>query len=136
MDDKLAQIITMGIEAFASVVMTYFLIQRNIRKNSERFDRIDRRLDAQYEYIKEATIKAGISVAWGEKAPFDEVIEAILMNLHLGANGNTAGRLSNVIIGYPNGLQLFNSMYNRFIKEHKVSDKFIETVKEATKGLK
>jgi hypothetical protein len=137
MDDKLLQIITMGIEAFASVIMTYFLIQRNIRKNSERFDKIDRRLDAQDQFIRSAVVNAGIGVAWGEKAPFVEVVKSILLNLWLHENGNTEGRLKEVILGIPNGLKLFNSIKNEFLKENKdPNPEFYQAIERATWGLR
>jgi hypothetical protein len=119
MDEKLAQIITMGIEAFASVIMTYFLIQRNIRKNSERFDKIDKRLDKQYQFIRGAVVNSGIAVGWANQAPFPEVVRAIVLNLWLHENGNTRDRLVDVVAGMKNGVSLFNSILNDFMQEHR-----------------
>jgi molecular chaperone DnaK (HSP70) len=136
MDDKIVQMITMGMEAFASVVMTYFIIKRYIGRVDKKLEEIEQRLDMQYRYIKDATITAGVSVAWGEKAPFVEVVKAILLNLKLGANGNTEERLKEVIMGMPNGLQLFRSIFNDFIKNNKVSAEFHQVIERATRGMR
>jgi predicted transcriptional regulator len=101
-----------------------------------KLDQINQRLDRQYQYIREAAIKAGVSVVWsGVRAPFVEVIKAGLDNIRLGENGNLIKRIPKVIMEHgPGGIELFDSLLNDYIKESKekgliLSDHFYAQIK-------
>jgi hypothetical protein len=98
-----------------------------------KLDQINQRLDKQYQYIREAAVKAGVSVVWsGSKAPFVETIKAGLDNIKLGENGGLIERMGIVIMEQgPNGRELFGSLLNEYIKANKgcLSDHFFAQIK-------
>jgi len=98
----------------------------------EELKEIKKRLDIQYGFIKEAAIKAGISVVWSDVgAPFVEVIRSGLMNANLGANGNLRPRMVEVIIGFgEKGISVYRSLLNEFVKDNKekITPEFWETI--------
>ncbi|MDR2731411.1 MAG: hypothetical protein LBB81_11015 [Treponema sp.] len=99
---------------------------------------INQRLDAQYLYVKNAVIQAGVSVVWGNKAPFVEVIKAGLLNIKLGENGNLKERMIEVIMGLDNGVEIYRSLVNEFIKANKevnTNDFFKETMEWINRRL-
>jgi len=87
-----------------------------------RLDKIDKRLDSQYEFIKNAVIQSGIGIIWsGSKpVPFVEVVNAALLNISLHANGNQRKRLLTVIMDHGvHGVTDFTSLREKFINENK-----------------
>jgi len=97
---------------------------------------IKKRLDVHYGYIKEAAIKAGVSVVWSDVgAPFVEVINSGLQNANLGGNGNLRPRMVEVIMGLgKGGISIYRSLLNDFINkkkknEEQLTPEFWETVK-------
>jgi hypothetical protein len=111
MDIDLTNLIPLLAEAFGTVFVTYVVI-------TKRLDKTEKRLDAQYRYIREAAVQSSVAVAWGEKAPFVEVIRAILMGVKLGTNGNMRERLIEVIMGMKDGKSLFESVLNIYRKDN------------------
>jgi len=95
---------------------------------------IRKRLDIQYQFIREAAIQAGNSVVWsGTGAPYMEVIKAGIFNISLGVNGNLKYKLLDAIIGFgKEGIPIYRSILNDFIKnanKEKLSAYFYETIK-------
>jgi len=95
-----------------------------------RLDEIEKRLDAQYEFIREAVLKSGVAVVWGQGVPFVELVEAALMNIMLGANGNMREKLVGAIMKEPNGRVIYQSVLNSFIRKHEknINSHFKETI--------
>lgn len=118
MELDLQNIVITAVELCASAGVLLKVILSKAQGNQKRFDEIDKRLDAQYKFIRGAVVNAGIAVGWGDKAPFVEVVKAILLNLWLRENGNTRDRLVEVVAGMRGGMQLFNSILGEFCKEH------------------
>jgi len=87
-----------------------------------RLDQIEKRLDSQYGFIKNAVIQSGIGIIWsGSKpVPFVEVVNAALLNISLGTNGNQRKQLLSVIMEHGvHGITDFTSLKEKFIKENK-----------------
>jgi len=86
-----------------------------------RLDNIEKRLNSQYEFIRNAVIQSGIGIIWsGSKpVPFVEVVNAALLNISLGANGNQRKRLLSVIMEHgEHGVTDFTSLKEKFISEN------------------
>jgi isopentenyl diphosphate isomerase/L-lactate dehydrogenase-like FMN-dependent dehydrogenase len=111
MDVNLTNLIAMAIEAFGTIFITYTVI-------TKRLSSMEKRLEAQYRYVREAAVQASVAVAWGEKAPFVEVIKAMLLAIKLETNGNMRTRLVEVIMGMENGKSLFESILNAYKKDN------------------
>jgi len=95
-----------------------------------RLDEIEKRLDSQYEFIREAVLKSGVAVVWGQGVPFVELVEAALLNILLGANGNMREKLVVAIMKEPNGRIIYQSILNSFIRKHEkqINSHFKETI--------
>jgi hypothetical protein len=87
-----------------------------------RLGDIEKRLDSQYGFIKNAVIQSGIGIIWSgaKPPPFVEVANAALLNILLGANGNQRKRLLSVILEHgEHGITDFTSLKEKFINENK-----------------
>ena len=96
----------------------------------KRQEEVDARLDKHYEYIKEAVIQSGVGVVWTPGVPFVELVNAALLNIRLGKNGNLQEKLVEAIMKEPNGITTYKSLLNAFILEHgpKMSKHFNTTI--------
>jgi hypothetical protein len=95
---------------------------------------INKRLDAQYMYLRETAVQSGIGVVWsGTQAPFEEAIWAALNNIKLGQNGNLITRVVEIVmLEGKNGVKNYRSVLNKFINDDRnknLSDHFYETIK-------
>jgi len=99
-------------------------------ERKKRQEELDRRLDEHYEYIKEASIKAGIAVVWTDGVPLIEFYEAGISNIKLGANGNLKEKLVEAIMHAPDGRAIWKSILSNYMREHghNVSDHFSNTI--------
>jgi len=105
-------------------------LENDAIERKRRQDEVDKRLDAHYEYIREASIKAGIAVVWTEGVPLIELYNAAISNIRLGANGNLKEKLAEAIIHAPDGRAIWKSVLGSYLMEHKhnVSEYFINTI--------
>jgi len=99
-------------------------------ERKKRQEEVDRRLDAHYEYIKEASIKSGIAVVWTQGVPLVELFEAAISNIKLGANGNLKEKLLAAIIHAQDGRSIWKSVLGNYLREHghNVSERFSNTI--------
>jgi hypothetical protein len=95
-----------------------------------RLEEIEKRLDAQYEFIRDAVLKSGVAILGGQGVPFVELVEAALMNIMLGANGNTRDKLLAAIMKESNGRIIYQSILSSFIRKHEknITNHFKETI--------
>jgi len=112
----------------------------DIKGIRERLNKIDGRLDDHYKYIRRAVTFSGMSVGWSGASgiPFEEVVDALLMNISLGENGNHEERLKNVIKGGgDNGRRDYYNKLNKFIAENKgrLDAQFYEVMERVRKYL-
>jgi len=104
---------------------------KDLVERKKRQEEVDRRLDAQYEFIRETALSSGVAVVWATAGvPIVELFRAALLNIKLGANGNLREELVKVIIKNPNGITVWKSVLSAYKREHggKMSDHFNETV--------
>jgi len=82
---------------------------------------MDKRMNAHYEYIKEAAIAAHKASLWGDKSPpFPEVINSGLTMIMLGQDGNVVTRMRECIMSFKDkGVETYQSELNKFINENK-----------------
>jgi hypothetical protein len=113
------------------------LAKNNLVKILERLGEIDKRLDAHYEFIKESALRSGIAILCSQDPPFVELVNAALLNIKLGANGNIRGKLANAIIKEPNGREIYQSILSAYMKEYgkTIGDHFIKTIDWIEKRL-
>jgi len=110
----------------------------------EEIKKINKRLDVQYGFIREAVVNAGVAVVWaGTKPPFEEAIWAALNNIKLGENGNLVTRVPTIVMEEgKNGVTNYRSVLNRFIKENftkpekPIPEHFTDTTAEIDKHIK
>jgi hypothetical protein len=109
-------------------------------ESSRDIESIRERIDAQYKFIREAAINAGIGVVWsGTKAPFKETVKAGLKNIMLGENGNLVNRLVQVVMEEgKNGVANYESELNEFVQNNFTKPKkpVPEHFKTITKQIK
>lgn len=98
-------------------------IERRLEKQHER-------LDVHYEFIKEAVLKSGTALLGGQGIPFVELVEASLLNIMLGANGNVREKLHKAIMNEPNGRIVYQSILSAFMRKHgkNTGDHFNKTI--------
>jgi len=98
----------------------------------KRLDEIEKRLDAQYGFIREIATEMGIALLVGQKVPFPDLVESSLTSIMLGGNGNVRDKLVNAIIKEPNGRVNYQSQLGAFIRKHekniKTNSHFKETI--------
>ena len=113
------------------------LFEKDAQERKKRQDEVDARLDKQYEFIKEAVIQSGVGVVWTDGVPFIEIVNAALLNIKLGKNGNLQEKLVEVIMKEPNGVKTYKSMLSAFKSEHgpKMSDHFNNTIDWIEKSI-
>jgi len=107
-------------------------------ERKKRQEEVDRRLDAQYEYIREAALQSGIAVIWAtDGVPLVESFRAGLLNIKLGANGNLKEKLVEIIIKNPNGRTVWKSVLSAYKREHcgAMGDHFNETIEWIEKRI-
>jgi hypothetical protein len=101
----------------------------------DELNKINNRLDRQYEYIKEAAIKSCTAIIWGEKVPIIEFLDAAFLSLNLGVNGNTNNRIIEVVIG-ADAVAVYRSELSKFRKENKnISGHFNESITAINKNI-
>lgn len=112
-------------------------IETDAVERKKRQEEVDRRLDAQYEYIREAALQSGIAVVWTPGVPIIELFKAALLNIKLGANGNLREKLVEIIVKNPNGITIWKSVLSAYRKEHgnKMGDHFNETIEWIEKRI-
>jgi hypothetical protein len=113
-------------------------IENDAVERKKRQEEVDRRLDAQYEYIKEAVLQSGIAVIWSaSNVPMVELFRAALLNIKLGANGNLREKLVGSIMSNPNGKTVWKSVLNAYRKEHGgvMNQHFNETIEWIEKRI-
>jgi len=105
-------------------------LEKDAVERKKRQDEVDKRLDAHYEYIKEASIKAGIAVVWTDGVPLIELYNSAISNIRLGANGNLKEKLIAAIMHAPDGRAIWKSVLGAYMREHgqKVSQHFLDTI--------
>jgi len=98
---------------------------------------IEEILAEHYEYIKEASIKAGIAVVWTQGVPLIELFEAAISNIRMGANGNLKEKLVEAIIHAPDGVSIWKSVLGNYLREHghNVSEHFSNTIEWIEKRI-
>jgi len=112
--------------------------KKDLVERKKRQEEVDRRLDAQYEFIKEAALSSGVAVVWATAGvPMVELFRAALLNIKLGANGNLREELVKVIIKNPSGITVWKSVLSAYKREHggKMSAHFNETVEWIEKRI-
>ena len=102
------------------------IIKKDVTERNEKYSEFETRLDAQYEFIKEAALKSCTSVIFSDNVPLIEFLDAVFTNLYLGGNGNTINRLLKRIIKTPETLETYNSELAKFRKEHKKTNAYFE----------
>jgi len=111
-------------------------IEKDAVERKKRQEEVDRRLDAQYEYIKETALQSGIAVVWTPGVPIIELFRAALLNIKLGANGNLREKLLEAIMNSPNGRTVWKSVLSAYRKEHgEMSKHFNETIEWIEKRI-
>jgi len=82
---------------------------------------VTERADAQYRFIKKATVAANVGVLWGDKAPpYPEVINGGFMLLMLGQDGNVVNRMVECIMGLKDqGKEIYRRELNKFREEYR-----------------
>ena len=105
------------------------LLEKDAQERKKRQDEVDKRLDKQYEYIREAAMQSGVAVVWTSGVPFIELIKAALLNIKLGANGNLQEKLVEAIMKEPNGKTTYKSVLSAYKLEHgPMSNHFNDTI--------
>jgi len=106
------------------------IIKKDVTERNEKYSEFETRLDAQYEFIKEAALKSCTSVIFSDNVPLIEFLDAVFTNLYLGGNGNTIKRVTKRIIKTEETLETYNSELAKFRKEHKKSTPYFENAIE------
>jgi len=106
------------------------IIKNDVTERNEKFNEFETRLDAQYEFIKEAALKSCTSVIFSDNVPIIEFLDAVFTNLYLGGNGNTINRVTKRIIKTKETLETYNSELAKFRKEHKKTTPYFENAIE------
>jgi hypothetical protein len=86
-----------------------------------------KRMDAQYNYIKEAALKSNLAIVWNDNAPLLEFFDAVFMVLYLGGNGNTIDRVTGRIVKTTQNLEIYKSALSKFRKEHPNTNAYFES---------
>jgi hypothetical protein len=103
------------------------LLEKDAAARKKRQGELDRRLDAQYEFIKEAVLKACTAIVFADNVPLIEFFYAVFMSLYLGANGNTVNRVTKRIVKDGQNLEIYKSELAKFKKEHKKPNAHFES---------
>jgi len=112
--------------------------EKDLVERKKRQDEVDKRLDKQYEFIRETAIQSGVAVVWATAGvPMVELFRAALLNIKLGANGNLREELVKVIMKN-NGISVWKSVLSAYKRENgnKMSDHFNETIEWIEKRIK
>jgi len=94
------------------------IIKDDMTERNKKYNEFEKRLDKQYEYVKEAALKSCTAIVFADGVPLVEFLDGVFTSLYLGNNGNTIKQVTKKIVKSEETLGVYNSELAKFRKTH------------------